>query len=149
MLVVNIGLLKYYIYIAEMLLHVAGSTNQILTKLIIYLPHFFAVVCCISIWFNHPYNTCVSLIKGSCGRSFYPQSNDVHNSRILWKECGNPFLCYWNKKFCCYKWIMFMAFCNKRWKGVPFKVTCSTCWKVNIFLKCFIIHALIWSKIYK
>ena len=46
-----------------MLLHLAGSTNQILTKLIIYLPHFFAVVCCLSIWFNHPYNTCAPLIK--------------------------------------------------------------------------------------
>jgi len=39
-LVVSIGLLKYYSYLAEILLHVAGSTSQILTKLIIYLPHF-------------------------------------------------------------------------------------------------------------
>jgi hypothetical protein len=63
MLAVSIGLLNYYSYLVEILLHVAGSTSQILTKLIIYLPHFFAVVCCLNFWFNHPYNTCVPLIK--------------------------------------------------------------------------------------
>jgi hypothetical protein len=62
-LVVSVVLLKYYSCLAESLLHVAGSTSQIFTKLIIYLPHLFAVVCCLSIWFNHPYNTCVPLVK--------------------------------------------------------------------------------------